>query len=434
MDKARRIAVQALVRQEESGFANLVLNAVLEHQDLNGRDRAFVSALFYGVTERLLTLDWALANCLSRPLSKLDPQVRAILRSGLYQARYMQVPRAVAVNESVSLCRALKKSSAAGLVNAVLRKAVAQDPAAATFKTEAERLSIQYSVGLPVVKLLQKNYPEECEQILQAFFETPRVALRCNPLKTTPAQLTGLLEAEGVEVEPGWLANTLLAKFTGSPAATEAFQKGLYHVQGQASQLAAYSLQARPGEKVLDLCAAPGGKTLTIGQDMENTGTLISCDAVESRLPLIEKAAARAGLTNVKVLHNDASVYREEFAGADRVLCDVPCSGLGIIAKKPDIRYKTMDGVEQLHGLQAKILATAARYVKQGGRIVYSTCTIDPRENQNIVRAFLEQNADFRLVSSPFVPEGARVEDGMLTLLPGKAGPDGFFIAIMEKL
>ena len=285
-----------------------------------------------------------------------------------------------------------------------------------------------------MVKLLQKNYPEECEQILQAFFEAPRVALRCNPLKTTPAQLTGLLEAEGVEVEPGWLANTLLAKFTGSPAATEAFQKGLYHVQGQASQLAAYSLQARPGEKVLDLCAAPGGKTLTIGQDMENTGTLISCDAVESRLPLIEKAAARAGLTNVKVLHNDASVYREEFAGADRVLCDVPCSGLGIIAKKPDIRYKTMDGVEQLHGLQAKILATAARYVKQGGRIVYSTCTIDPRENQNIVRAFLEQNADFRLVSPPFVPEGARVEDGMLTLLPGKAGPDGFFIAIMEKL
>lgn len=249
MDKARRIAVQALVRQEESGFANLVLNAVLEHQDLNGRDRAFVSALFYGVTERLLTLDWALANCLSRPLSKLDPQVRAILRSGLYQARYMQVPRAVAVNESVSLCRALKKSSAAGLVNAVLRKAVAQDPAAATFKTEAERLSIQYSVGLPVVKLLQKNYPEECEQILQAFFEAPRVALRCNPLKTTPAQLTGLLEAEGVEVEPGWLANTLLAKFTGSPAATEAFQKGLYHVQGQASQLAAYSLQARPAKR-----------------------------------------------------------------------------------------------------------------------------------------------------------------------------------------
>lgn len=434
MDKARRIAVQALVRQEESGFANLVLNAVLEHQELTGRDRAFVSALFYGVTERLLTLDWALARCLSRPLTKLDPQVRAILRSGLYQARYMQVPQAVAVNESVSLCRALKKSSAAGLVNAVLRKAVGQDPTTATFKTEAERLSIQYSVGLPVVKLLQKEYPAECEKILQAFFETPKVALRCNPLKTTPAELTKLLEAEGVEIAPGWLANTLLAKFTGSPAATEAFQKGLYHVQGQASQLAAHSLQAKPGEKVLDLCAAPGGKTLTIGEDMENTGTLMSCDAVESRLPLIEKAAARAGLTNVRVLHNDASVYREEFAGADRVLCDVPCSGLGIIAKKPDIRYKTMDGVEQLHTLQAKILATAARYVKEGGRIVYSTCTIDPRENQNIVRAFLEQTAGFRLVQPSFVPEGARVEDGMMTLLPGKAGPDGFFIAIMEKL
>ncbi len=434
MDKARRIAVQALVRQEESGFANLVLNAVLEHQSLPARDKAFVSALFYGVTERLLTLDWCLSRCLTRPLQKLDPQVRAILRSGLYQARYMQVPQAVAVNESVELCRALKKSSASGLVNAVLRKAVRQEVADGRFDSEAQRLSVMYSVSLPVMQLLQNEYPQDCESILKAFFETPQVALRCNTLKTTPQALAETLAQEGVETQPGWLEGSLLAKFSGSPAATEAFRQGLYHVQGLASQLAACCVQAQPGETVLDLCAAPGGKTLTMAQCMENTGTLYSCDAVASRLPLIEKAAQRAGLANVTVRENDASVYREEFAGADRILCDVPCSGLGIIAKKPDIRYKSLEGVEQLHQLQAKILATASRYLKKGGRLVYSTCTIDPRENQQIVRAFLAETPGFQLVQPPFVPQGARLEEGMMTLLPGQSGPDGFFIAIMEKL
>lgn len=434
MDKARRTAVLALVRQEESGYANLVLNAFLENQSLNARDKAFVSALFYGVTERLLTLDWCISQCLTRPLKKLDPQVRAILRSGLYQARYMQVPQAVAVNESVELCRGLKKSSAAGLVNAVLRKAIHKNPETADFSDAAQRLSVQYSVGLPVVRLLQKNYPQNCEEILKAFFEKPEVALRCNLLKTSEQQLCEELTQQGVTVRQGELPGSLFAKFNGSPAATPAFEQGLYHVQGTASQLAAYCLQAKPGETVLDLCAAPGGKTLTIAQSMENTGTLYSCDAVESRLPLIKKAVQRSGLTNVTVLQNDASVYREEFAGVDRVLCDVPCSGLGIIAKKPDIRYKTMEGVQQLHALQAKILATASRYVKQGGRIVYSTCTIDPRENQQIVRAFLEKNPDFQLAEPPFVPQGANLEENMMTLLPGKCGPDGFFIAIMEKL
>lgn len=433
MDKARRTAVLALVRQEESGFSNLVLNAFLEQQPLEGRDKAFVSALFYGVTERLLTLDWCLAQCLSKPLKKLDPQIRAILRSGLYQAKYMQIPQPVAVNESVNLCRALKKSSAASLVNAVLRKAIKQDPSTAQFKNETQRLSVMYSVSEPIVALLQKNYPEQCETMLRSFFEKPMVALRCNTLKTTPQALCEQLAQEGVKAEPGELPGSILATFNGSPAATKSFAEGLYHVQGLASQLAAFCLQAKPGQKVLDLCAAPGGKTLTIAQSMENTGSLYSCDAVASRLPLIEKAAARCSLQNVTVLQNDASVYRAEFADADAILCDVPCSGIGIIAKKPDIRYKSLQGVEELHILQAKILSTAARYLKQGGRLVYSTCTIDPRENSDVVTAFLAQHPEFRLVEPPFIAQGAHLEQHMMTLLPGESGPDGFFIAVMEK-
>lgn len=433
MDKARRTAVLALVRQEESGFSNLVLGAALDHQPLESREKAFVSALFYGVTERLLTLDWCLSQCLTKPLQKLDPQIRAILRSGLYQAKYMQVPKPVAVNESVNLCRALKKSSAASLVNAVLRKAIQQDPSNAEFQNETQRLSVLYSVGQPVVKLLQQQYPHQCEEILQAFFEKPVVALRCNTLKTTSEQLCEQLQQEGVRAELGELPGSVLATFCGNPAATQAFAQGLYHVQGMASQLAAYCVQPQPKQKVLDLCAAPGGKTLTMAQMMENSGMLYSCDAVASRLSLIEKAVARCQVNNVTVLENDASVYRQELVDADRILCDVPCSGIGIIAKKPDIRYKALQGVEELHALQAKILETAARYLKQGGRIVYSTCTIDRRENQEIVTAFLKQNPMFRLIEPPFIPQGVQLEQNMMTLLPGKSGPDGFFIAILEK-
>lgn len=433
MDYPRRTAVLALLKQEQNGYSNLVLSAALEKQKLEPRDKAFVSALFYGVTERLLTLDWCLQQCLNKPLSKLDAEVRAVLRSGLYQARYMQVPAAAAVNESVALCRALKKSSAAGLVNAVLRRALAIRPEQGCFQNEAERLSVVYSVAQPIVELLQKEYPAQCETILQSFFETPRVFLRCNTLKCTVPQLCEALADEGAAAQPGALPGAVQAAFSGSPAVTRAFEQGLYHVQGQASQLAALSLDAQPGQTVLDLCAAPGGKTLTLAQQMGNTGKLYSCDAALNRLSLIRQALDRCGVTNAVLLQNDAAVYRPEFAGADRVLCDVPCSGLGIIAKKPDIRYKDLQGAEQLHALQLKILTTAARYIKKGGRLVYSTCTIDPRENQQVVRAFLADHPDFGLMPAFQTPPGALCQDHMLTLLPGICGSDGFFIAVLQR-
>lgn len=434
MDNARRTAVLALVHQEQNGYSNLVLASALEKQQLSARDKAFVSALFYGVTERLLTLDWRLEKCLSKPLKKLDPEVRAILRSGLYQAVYMDIPTAAAVNESVALCRGLKKSSAAGLVNAVLRKAVTLDPQTAGFANKAQRLSILYSVSRPIVDLLLRQYPEQTEEILQAFQQPATVALRCNTLKTTPQKLCEQLKEEGTEAKPGPLPGSVLARFKGGPAATKAFEQGLYHVQGLASQLAALSLGAAPGEKVLDLCAAPGGKTLLLAQLMQNKGRLVSCDAAKNRLPLIEKALERCGVTCTQVLENDASVYRQEFGTFDRVLADAPCSGLGIIAKKPDIRYKNLEGVEELHALQLRILKTAARYVKKGGKLVYSTCTIDQRENTEIVKAFLQDASDFKLIPAIKVPKGAIDQDHMLTLLPGFSGSDGFFIATMERM
>ena len=433
MDNARRTAALALVKQEQNGYSNLVLAAALERQALSPQDKAFVSALFYGVTERLLTLDWALGRCLAKPLQKLDAPVRAVLRCGLYEAKYMRTPVPAAVNAAVDLCRQLKKASAAGLVNAVLRRAVGLDADRAHFARRAEELSVRYSVGLPIVELLLEQYPDKAERMLASFIEKPPVTLRCNTLRTTPEELCAKLEQEGVKARPLALPGAVEAEFSGSPAATQAFAGGLYHVQGLASQTAALCLEARPGETVLDLCAAPGGKTLLLAQQMGDRGRLLSFDAAKNRLSLIETAARRCGLSCITVGQGDASVYDPALAGADRVLCDVPCSGLGIIAKKPDIRYKSLERAEDLHALQLKILTNAARYVKEGGRLVYSTCTMDERENQQAVRAFLEHAPKFRLAPPPVVLEGALVRDNMQTMLPGYAGSDGFFVAVLDR-
>lgn len=432
---ARGVAVQALVKQEQDGYSNLVLDAVLKKAQLPARERGFASAIFYGVVERQITLDYCLSQCVTKPLKKLDAPVRAILRSGLYQAKYLDTPVSAAVNESVKLTRSFGKSSASGFVNAVLRKAIAIQPERATLKNEAERLSILYSAGLPVVKVLMNAWPEDAEEILKVSFQRPAVAVRPNPLRCTAQQLKELLEQDGCTVQDGGVPGSLLVQFTGSPADTDAFRKGLFHVQGQSSQAAALSLGAQPGHKAADLCAAPGGKTLTIAQQMGGEGQLFSRDAAANRVPLIEEAVHRCGLKNVTVSHWDASQFDPALEGCDRVLCDVPCTGLGTLAKKPDIRYKDLENLDSLHRLQREILNTASRYVKPGGRLVYSTCTIDPRENTEIVRSFLAENEQFRLCEPALVPEGAVLEDHMMTILPNKTpGFDGFFIATLERL
>ena len=431
MDKARYTAVCALMRQEKNGYSNLVLDGMLEKSQLPPRDRAFASMLFYGTLEHLLTLDACLSACLQKPLTKLDPQVRAVLRCGLYQIKYTDVPASAAVNESVNLTKNLGKTSASGLVNAVLRRAgnVQLGP----FADEVERLSVTCSVSRPVAALLKKHYPSQAEQIMAAFARQAPTALRVNTLKTTPAALIAQLKQEGAEAVEGPVPGSLLAKFEGSPAATKAFARGLYHVQGLASRLAALSLDARPGQKVLDLCAAPGGKTVTLAQCMNNEGRLYSCDVAINRLQLIFHSLERCHITNTIVTRQDAAQHNPELCEADRVLCDVPCSGLGILAKKPDIRYKTLEGLEELCALQAKILRTAAGYVKPGGRLVYSTCTINPMENEEIIRAFLNEQPGWHLVPPWMTPPTARVSNGGMTLLPDGEGMDGFFIAVLEK-
>ena len=432
----RAAAVSALVRQEQDGFSNLVLDAELKRQKLEGRDKAFASAIFYTVLEHRGTLDYILAQFLPKGLAKLDAPVREILRSALAQARYMQVPVSAAVNEAVKLTRAFKKSSASGLVNAVLRRACVYDLSKARFQNETERLMVLGSAGQDVAEFLRSRYPDEALGILTYAADGGRTSLRANPLKADVPTLCEELNALGAAAQPGVVPGSVLAKFEGSPADNDLFRAGCYHVEGQASQLAALCVEAKPGETVLDLCAAPGGKTILLAEEMQGTGRLISCDAAENRVRLIRTAVERMGFANVEALCNDATRPNPKLPAADRILVDAPCSGLGILAKKPDIRYKTLpkDRHDELLATQSSILDTAAALLKAGGRLVYSTCTIDPAENEEQVAAFLARHPEFRVVRPAVAfPDGMTVGEHGALSVPTRTGMDGFFLCAMQK-
>lgn len=435
MKTARTVVVEALMHQDKAGYANLVLDGALKNAALSQQDAAFASAVFYGTIERQNTLDYCLECYLKGGVQKLDSAVRAILRSGLYQMRYMQsVPDSAAVNEAVKLTRAFHKSSAAGLVNAVLRRAGSLELSAVQFKSEAQRLSVMQSVSVPIAQLLLKSYGSEAEEILAASFAPADTTIRTNYLKNSDEELCAYLQQQGIEARSGSIPGCYHIHCKGSPAQHPGFLQGRFYVQGEPSQIAAFSLGVQPGQKVLDLCAAPGGKSLALAGLMQNRGELYSCDAAPSRVPLIERAMKRCGVTIAKVMCADASQYNERFAEADRVLCDVPCSGLGILGKKPDIRYKKLEELQSLCALQYQILENASRYVKQNGVLVYSTCTINPAENTDVVARFLKQHPDFAPAELPIIPEGAAADQVHgITILPNRCGMDGFYVARLQK-
>ena len=435
----RAAAVAALVRQEQDGFSNLVLDGELRRQKLEGRDKAFASAIFYTVLEHRGTLDYILEQFLPKGLAKLDAPVREILRAALAQARYMQVPASAAVNEAVKLTRTFKKASASGLVNAVLRKACVYDLENAKFQNDLEKLMVLGSAGKDVAAFLQTHYPEEALGILTHTADGGCTSLRANPLKADAETLCKLLLESGdaESAAPGVVSGSVLAKFVGSPADKALFRQGYYHVEGQASQLAALCLEARPGETVLDLCAAPGGKTLLLAEEMQGKGRLLSCDVTENRVQLIAKAVERMGFADcVETLCNDATKPNPKLPAADRILVDAPCSGLGILAKKPDIRYKSLPKArhDELLATQSAILDTAASMLKPGGRLVYSTCTIDPAENEEQVAAFLVRHPEFSAVTpGAALPAGMTVGEHGALSVPTRTGMDGFFLCAMQK-
>ena len=329
----------------QGGYSNLVLESLMRNHQLNGQERAFCTALFYGVVERRITLDWVLGRYSRQPVEKLSPAVRDILRMAVYQLLYMpSVPESAAVNEAVKETRQRKVASAAGYVNGVLR----------AFLRDGKKIAL------------------------------PRID-------------------------------------AGDVTRLEAFREGLFHVQDLSSQKCAAALGVQAGHRVLDVCSAPGGKSFTLAEMMDDTGSLLAMDLYPNRLRLVEDGAARLGLHCIKTQARDAQIYDNSLGVFDRILCDVVCSGYGVIRRKPEIRYKDPAEAAALSETQLAILTASSRSLSCGGRLVYSTCTLNPAENEGVVERFLRENTDYALCGEP------------VTCLPEQNGGDGFFYAVVER-
>ena len=426
MATAREIALQELLRLEAAGqYADRTLNAALNRATaLSAADRGFLSHVFYGVIERRITLDAIIDARASIAPSAIEKQVRMILRMGLYQLYYMdRVPDHAAINESVALSPRRSK----GFVNAILRgfcRDGKQIPLPDAAAEPIRHLSVAYSVSPSVAECFLHTFgAARAASVLAAFGQHPPITVRVNTLRLSREEL--LQRVEGAT--PTKLAPFGVILPDGAPL-HDLLREGLCFVQDEASQIAGVALAAAPGMRVLDLCAAPGSKSFGAALSMENTGELHSFDLHENKLSLVREGAARLGITNMTVAAADARAADPAVLGSfDRVICDVPCSGLGVIGKKPDIRYKNMADAAGLVPVQRDILAAAAKSVAPGGVLLYSTCTLLPAENEAQVQAFLATHPDFAL--EPFSAGALAVEAGMLTLTPDTHGTDGFFIA-----
>ncbi len=436
MKNARQTSFEILCKiQKDLSYSNLTVDSFLATGELNESDSSFVSALVYGVLESSYTLDYQLALNLKQPLKKLKPQVLTILRLGAYQLLFMdKVPESAAVNESVKLSKSNGCNFASGLINAVLRNIAKKGLCLPDESDKSLYYSIKYSFPQELVKFWIKNYGEDnAVGIMSSCAGRPPLTVRTNTLRITTEELKQTLKNEGVDSVSSVADDSLELDKCGSVERLGSFVDGLFHVQDAASQLCIAALDPKSGETVLDLCAAPGGKSFTAAERMNNTGRIIACDIHNHRLELIRSGAARLGITNIDCFINDASVYNADIPVVDKVLCDVPCSGLGIVRRKPEIRCKPLDGLKELPPLQSKILDTASCYVKKGGRLVYSTCALNPKENENVCNDFLKKHSDFKSVLPQNLREGTFIRDSFVTLMPHINGTDGFFIAVFER-
>lgn len=436
MKSARRIAAEALIKiDNDASYSSLTLNSFLSKETLlSAKDSAFVTRIVYGVIERRITLDYNLALYLKDPIKKLRPNVLACLRMGAYQILFSdKIPDRAAVNESVALSKELGVSYASGMMNAVLRKISANGLCLPDESQNAALyLSVKYSCPVPLLTHFLIHYGrEKTEQHLAASLSARPLFIRRNTLLCTEEMLISSLTSSGVSVVPDSLNGCYVLNTAGDITRLEAYKKGWFHVQDRSSQLAVMLLGARPSQTVVDCCAAPGGKSFTAAQYMENTGTLYSCDMYAHKTVLIENGAKRLGIRNITVLCEDAAQLYKRNIVADAVLCDVPCSGYGVIGRKPEIRYKDPAQFLSLPETQYAILCSGARMVKPGGTLLYSTCTLNPAENEDVCRRFLSEHADFTISIDPVYRAAANGD--YLTVFASDQGGDGFFAARFER-
>ncbi|OUN11972.1 16S rRNA (cytosine(967)-C(5))-methyltransferase RsmB [Flavonifractor sp. An91] len=433
---AREAALRALVACEQQGaWSDGFLKKILRTAGLDSRDAALTTRLCFGVLQNRLLLDYYLGKLSTVKLEKMEPAVRNSLRLGAYQVLFLdRVPDHAAVSEAVDLARkGSKNPRSAGLVNGVLRSLVRQKDSL----EPPEDPAVRYSHPQWLADLFTRRLGrEEAAALMAANNGEPPTCAQVNTTRATVEEVTDSLRAEGVEVQPHpWLPNCLLLSHTGSLEELTAFREGLFYIQDAAAKLAVLAADPREGMDVLDACAAPGGKSFAAAIAMWGEGKVVSCDIHPHKMDLIQAGAKRLGLDCITAEVLDGRECKEEFLdGFDLVLADVPCSGLGIIRKKPDIRYKDPKPLEGLPRVQKAILDNVCRYVRPGGVLLYATCTLLERENEDVVRAFLDKHKDFTLerFQLPGDFEGAR--EGMVTCWPHRHGTDGFFFAKLRRM
>ena len=438
MSTAREAAVRTLAACEKQGaWSDGYLKRILRESGLDSRDAALATRLCFGVLQNRLLLDWHLAQFCTTKLEKLDLNVLCILRTAAYQLLFLdKIPPSAAVNEAVSLTKKYcRNPRAAGMVNAVLRAMLRSEQLPEpTGSDELERLSIQYSHP----RWLAETFADrlglaETEALLAADNAQPPTTAQVNTFRASAEEVASLLETEGVEVKPHpWLKDCLELSGTGDLERLRAYQDGLFYVQDAAARLAVTGLELAPGLRVLDCCAAPGGKSFAAAIDLKNRGEVHSCDIHPHKIKLLEAGRDRLGLDIVSPMLQSAALRREDWVERfDAVLCDVPCSGLGIIRKKPDIRYKDPAPLAGLPKVQRAILDNCCAYVRPGGTLLYATCTLLRRENEDVVETFLSNHPEFSLTPLALpIPGG---ENGMMTFWPHIHGTDGFFAARLTR-
>ena len=422
---ARELAVLSLCRLEREGkYGGLEADAAIKKFGLDGAERALYTKLFYGVTERRITLDYVINAYSNRKTEEMSLEMRNILRVSAYQILYLdRVPDYSAVNEGAELAKKYERKSASGFANAILRRVCAEGMPEIKCGGKAEFLSVKYSVLQSTAEILLKEFGfSETEKYLYSLFSPQYITLRVNTLKTSREELIKKLQAAGIGCEPTHKSGfgIRLTQHTDTQSLFSEI-KGLAYIEDEASQTAIQTLDVSPGMTVADVCAAPGGKTVSAAISMCNDGVICASDIHKNKLRLIEKTARDCGVTIINTECRDAKTVNEKLvAKCDRVLCDVPCSGLGVLGKKPDMRYKEVTDRDRLIQTQKEILSSSAKYLKPGGVLVYSTCTVLSDENGDNVSDFLKNNAGFELVSEQ-------------TLLPHKDGTDGFYTAKITK-
>ncbi len=405
-DKARIAAFHAVKRILGGAYSNLIQ----PDSGLSGLDRAFAESIALGTLERKLTLDFALRELFNKA-PKAD--IFALLMTGAYQILYMdRVPDSAACDETVSIAKKLFGAENAGFVNAVLR-ALCRNKAIIEDRISKAEGYIKYSVNQELFQLIKEQYPKDYNEIFEAFFGSTPMFLRVNTLK---ADAESVAEAVGGEI-----INQKCVAPKSPKEALAMIEKGLFYVQGLASQKAVELLEAEPGQRVIDVCACPGGKTLGAAMDMGNKGRIYSFDLHDKKIPIIEKSARLLGIDIISACKRDAKTPDESLFGtADRVICDVPCSGTGVMGSKPEIKYKSPSDFEGLYKTQRAIIAASADYLKAGGWMVYSTCSINKKENEEIIEGFLSEHPEFSLSE-------------MKTYLPQGETKEGFFVAKIRR-